>query len=65
MQQAQMQAIQQQQYGGAGGNWNFGAAYRPPETDLNISLGYQQHRTTIQISMVPDESAGYLGPGGG
>jgi len=64
MQQAQMQAIQQQQYGGSGGNWNFGAAYRPPETDFNISVGYQQHRTTIQISMVPDESAGYLGPGG-
>ncbi|GJQ15758.1 hypothetical protein GpartN1_g7549.t1 [Galdieria partita] len=64
MQQAQMQAIQQQQYGGSGGNWNFGAAYRPPETDVNISVGYQQHRTTIQVSMVPDESAGYLGPGG-
>eukprot|EP00871_Galdieria_phlegrea_P002691 jgi/Galph1/3422/GphlegSOOS_G2100.1 len=64
MQQAQMQAMQQQQYGGSGGNWNFGAAYRPPETDVNISVGYQQHRTTIQISMVPDEQAGYLGPGG-
>jgi len=64
MQQAQMQAIQQQQYGGGAGNWNIGAAYRPPDSNLNISMGYQQGRTNIQISMVPDEQASLLGPNG-
>eukprot|EP00286_Rhodomonas_abbreviata_P023211 CAMPEP_0181300114 /NCGR_PEP_ID=MMETSP1101-20121128/6714_1 /TAXON_ID=46948 /ORGANISM="Rhodomonas abbreviata, Strain Caron Lab Isolate" /LENGTH=290 /DNA_ID=CAMNT_0023405323 /DNA_START=783 /DNA_END=1655 /DNA_ORIENTATION=+ len=64
MQQAQMQAIQQQQYGGGAGNWNIGAAYRPPDSNLNISMGYQQGRTNIQLSMVPDEQASLLGPNG-
>merc|ERR1711998_225810 len=64
MQQAQMQAIQQQQYGGGAGSWNIGAAYRPPDSNLNISMGYQQGRTNIQISMVPDEQASLLGPNG-
>jgi hypothetical protein len=64
MQQAQMQAIQQQQFGGSSGSWNIGAAYRPPDSNLNISLGYQQGRTNIQISMVPDEQASLLGPNG-
>jgi len=64
MQQAQMQAIQQQQFGGSAGSWNIGAAYRPPDSNLNISLGYQQGRTNIQISMVPDEQASLLGPNG-
>jgi len=64
MQQAQMQAIQQQQFGGSAGSWNIGGAYRPPDSNLNISLGYQQGRTNIQISMVPDEQASLLGPNG-
>jgi len=64
MQQAQLQAIQQQQFGGGSGNWNIGAAYRPPDSNLNISTGYQQGRTNIQISMVPDEQASLLGPNG-
>jgi len=64
MQQAQMQAIQQQQYGGSPGSWNIGLAYRPPDSNLNISMGYQQGRTNIQISMVPDEQASLLGPNG-
>lgn len=64
MQQAQMQAIQQQQFGGSAGSWNIGAAYRPPDSNLNISLGYQQGRTNIQISMVPDEQSSLLGPNG-
>jgi hypothetical protein len=64
MQQAQIQAMQQQQYGGSPGSWNIGLAYRPPDSNLNISMGYQQGRTNIQISMVPDEQASLLGPNG-
>lgn len=64
MQQSQMNAIQAQAYGGSTGQWNVGAAYRPPDTNINASLSYQQGRTNIQISMVPDESASLLGPNG-
>jgi protein SEY1 len=64
VQQAQVQAMQQQQYGGSAGQWNVGAAYRPPDTNINASLSYSGGRTAIQISMVPDESASLLGPGG-
>lgn len=64
MQQSQMNAIQAQAYGGSAGQWNVGAAYRPPDTNINASLSYQQGRTNIQISMVPDESASLLGPNG-
>lgn len=65
IQQGQMNAIQAQAYGGGGpGQWNVGAAYRPPDTNINASLSYQQGRTNIQISMIPDESASLLGPNG-
>lgn len=64
MQQSQMNAIQAQAYGGSTGQWNVGAAYRPPDTNVNASVSYQQGRTNIQISMVPDESASLLGPNG-
>lgn len=58
MQLSQLQAMQQQQYsGGSGGQWNVGAAYRPPDTNINLSLGHQQGRTNVQVSMVPDEAA--------
>ena len=55
MQQQQMQAMQAQYTGGQGGKWNVGAAYRPPDTNINLSGSYQQGRTNLQISMVPDE----------
>ncbi|KAI0556943.1 hypothetical protein FGB62_370g04 [Gracilaria domingensis] len=64
MQQAQMQAVQQQALGGSVGQWNVGAAYRPPDSNVNLSLAYQQGRTNLQVSMVPDESATLLGPTG-
>eukprot|EP00178_Gracilaria_changii_P019938 TRINITY_DN578_c0_g1_i1.p2 TRINITY_DN578_c0_g1~~TRINITY_DN578_c0_g1_i1.p2 ORF type:complete len:545 (+),score=104.37 TRINITY_DN578_c0_g1_i1:3078-4712(+) len=64
MQQSQINQIQAQAYGGSAGQWNVGAAYRPPDTNINASLSYQQGRTNIQISMVPDESASLLGPNG-
>ncbi|CAN8066991.1 unnamed protein product [Agarophyton chilense] len=64
MQQSQINQIQSQAYGGSAGQWNVGAAYRPPDTNINASLSYQQGRTNIQISMVPDESASLLGPNG-
>jgi hypothetical protein len=63
-QQAQLHAIQQQQYGGASTNWNIGIAYRPPDSIFNISAGYQQGKANIQISMVPDEQASLLGATG-
>lgn len=64
MQHAQMQAVQQQALGGGVGQWNLGAAYRPPDSNVNLSLAYQQGRTNLQVSMVPDESSSLLGPSG-
>jgi len=64
MQHAQMQAVQQQAMGGGVGQWNVGAAYRPPDSNVNLSLAYQQGRTNLQVSMVPDESSTLLGPAG-
>jgi hypothetical protein len=64
MQHAQMRAVQQQALGGGVGQWSLGAAYRPPDSNVNVSVGYQQGRTNVQISMVPDESASLLGPDG-
>jgi len=64
MQQQQMQAMQAQYTGGQGGKWNVGAAYRPPDTNINLSGSYQQGRTNIQVSLVPDEGAALLGQNG-
>ena len=64
MQQQQMQALQAQYMGGQGGKWNLGGAYRPPDTNINLSASYQQGRTNLQVSMVPDEGANLLGPNG-
>lgn len=64
LQHAQMQAVQQQALGGGVGQWNLGAAYRPPDSNVNLSLAYQQGRTNLQVSMVPDESSSLLGPSG-
>ena len=64
MQQQQMQQIQAQYTGGQGGKWNLGAAYRPPDSNINLSAAYQQGRCNLQVSMVPDEGANLLGPNG-
>lgn len=64
IQHAQMQAVQQQFLGGRVGQWNLGAAYRPPDSNVNLSLAYQQGKTNLQVSMVPDESSTLLGPAG-
>ena len=37
MLQQQMQAMQAQYTGSQGGKWNLGAAYRPPDTNINLS----------------------------
>jgi hypothetical protein len=63
MQQQQLQAIQQQVQG-ASSPWNIGAAYRIPDSNINLSCTYQQGRGNIQISCVPDESVSLLGPNG-
>lgn len=49
---------------GATSPWNIGAAYRVPDSNINLSCSYQQGRGNIQISCVPDESASLLGPNG-
>lgn len=64
VQQAQMRAVQQQALGGSVGQWSLGAAYRPPDSIVNLSLAYQQGRTNLQVSMVPEESSTLLGPSG-
>lgn len=64
MQHAQMRAVQQQALGGGAGQWSLGAAYRPPDTNVNVSASYQQGRTNLSVSLVPDESASLLGPSG-
>lgn len=64
IQHSQMQHVRQQALGGISGQWNLGAAYRPPDSNVNISLAYEQGRTNVQVSMVPDESASLLGPMG-
>lgn len=63
-QSQQMQALQAQFSGGQGGKWNVGAAYRPPDTNINLSGSYNQGRANIQVSMVPDEGAALLGQNG-
>jgi len=63
MQQQQLQAIQQQLQGGAS-PWNVGAAYRLPNSNINLSCTYQQGRANVQLSCVPDESISLLGPNG-
>ena len=64
MQQQQMQALQAQYTGGQGGKWDVGGAYRPPDTNINLSAAYRQGRCNVQVSMVPDEGANLLGPNG-
>jgi hypothetical protein len=63
MQQQQLQAIQQQLQGGAS-PWNVGAAYRLPDSNINLSCTYQQGHANVQLSCVPDESISLLGPNG-
>lgn len=63
IQQQQLQAIQQQVQG-ASSPWNIGAAYRVPDSNINLSCTYQQGRGNIQISCVPDEALPLLGANG-
>ncbi|CAM9530959.1 unnamed protein product, partial [Chrysoparadoxa australica] len=63
MQQQQIQGLQQQLYGGSS-PWNFGAAYRVPDSNIQLQGNYQQGRATVQMSCVPDEYAPLLGPNG-
>ncbi len=39
-------------------------AYRLPDTNFNFNWNYQQGRSNIQISCVPDESVPLLGANG-
>lgn len=42
------QALQNQLYGGQPSPWNFGAAYRIPDTNINLSGTYQQGKANLQ-----------------
>jgi len=62
--QAQMiQQLQMQLYGQQT-PWNVGVAYRIPDTNFNLQGSYQQGKTNLQLSCVPDEYAPFLGPNG-
>lgn len=63
MQQQQLQALQQQ-IQGSSSPWNIGAAYRVPDSNINLSCTYQGGRANVQISCVPDEAVPLLGPNG-
>ncbi|CAN0485465.1 unnamed protein product [Discosporangium mesarthrocarpum] len=51
MQQQQLQALQQQLYGGASSPWNFAAAYRIPDSNINLNGQYQQGKGSIQVGI--------------
>mmetsp|Transcript_4760 Transcript_4760/g.10174 ORF Transcript_4760/g.10174 Transcript_4760/m.10174 type:complete len:537 (-) Transcript_4760:873-2483(-) len=64
MQQAQMNAIQQQAMGGVSGQWNTQAMYRPPDTNFKVTLGYEPGLTSMSLGMVPEESSALFGGSG-
>ncbi|KAJ8612236.1 hypothetical protein CTAYLR_002947 [Chrysophaeum taylorii] len=43
---------------------NAALAFRVPETNINLSAALQKAKTSIQLSVVPDDSASLLGPTG-
>lgn len=47
------QALQNQLYGGQASAWNFGAAYRIPDTNVNLSGTYQQGKASLQVCPEP------------
>jgi len=63
MQQQQLQQAQMQLYG-TSNPWNFGFAYRIPDSNVNLQGSYQQGRGNVQLSCVPDDYASMLGPNG-
>lgn len=63
-QQKQMRELQAAYLGGQENKWSVGAAYRPADTDINLSSKYENGRCNVQVSMVPDEGANLLGPHG-
>lgn len=62
-QQQMIQQLQMQLYGQSS-PWNVGLAYRIPDTNFNVQGTYQQGRTNVQLSCVPDEYAPMLGANG-
>lgn len=44
-----IQALQNQLYGGQASAWNFGVAYRIPDTNINLSGTYQQGKANLQV----------------
>jgi len=62
-QQQMIQQLQMQLYGQTS-PWNMGVAYRIPDTNFNLQGSYQQGRTNLQLSCLPDEYAPMLGANG-
>lgn len=62
-QQQMIQQLQMQLYGQSS-PWNMGVAYRIPDTNFNLQGSYQQGRTNLQLSCLPDEYAPMLGANG-
>ena len=44
---------------GGGSPLGFGVGYRVPDTNINVQYTYQQGRTNVQISCVPDEQVSH------
>lgn len=63
MYQQQLQQLQQQAYGQSS-PLQFGFSYRVPDTSINLGGQFQNGKTSIQLSCVPDDSMAMLGPSG-
>lgn len=64
LQQQQSQMAQLQNALGGGSPLNLALSYRIPDTNINVQYAYQQGRTNVQFTCVPDDQVPFLGPQG-
>ncbi|TFJ87056.1 hypothetical protein NSK_001390 [Nannochloropsis salina CCMP1776] len=64
LQQQQSQMMQLQNALGGGSPLNFGLSYRIPDTNINVQYTFQQGKTNVQFTCIPDDQAPFLGPQG-
>lgn len=64
LQQQQSQMMQLQNALGGGSPLNLGLSYRIPDTNINVQYTFQQGRTNVQFTCIPDDQAPFLGPQG-
>lgn len=55
LQQQQAQMMQLQNALGGGSPLNLGMSYRIPDTNINVQYTYQQGRTNVQFTCIPDD----------